>query len=64
MTTGNQEPFALITGASEGIGRAIAIRMGTLGYNVALMSRNVSKGPNLKKQQECAEMRMQALILG
>ena len=37
------EPFALITGASEGIGRAIAIRVSSLGYNVALMSRNALK---------------------
>ncbi|MEM9108484.1 MAG: SDR family oxidoreductase [Planctomycetota bacterium] len=39
--TDNKSPVAVITGASRGIGRAIAKRLATRGYRVAVSSRNI-----------------------
>jgi NAD(P)-dependent dehydrogenase (short-subunit alcohol dehydrogenase family) len=44
---------ALITGASKGIGRAIAIAMSAAGASVAVTSRSLSSVENLKR--ECGE---------
>jgi 3-oxoacyl-[acyl-carrier protein] reductase len=51
----NATPIALITGASRGIGRGIAIELARLGYNVAI--NYVSR---LEAAQECASLCRQA----
>ncbi len=40
----------LITGATKGIGRAIALEMASNGFNLALCARNISDLESLKSQ--------------
>lgn len=40
--------FAIITGASQGIGKAIAIKLAELGYDLALIARNINKLQEIK----------------
>lgn len=42
---------ALITGASSGIGKEMAIYLGELGYDLVVVARNKTKLDNLKKYQ-------------
>ena len=42
--------FAVVTGASTGIGRAIAIELGSKGANVAIIARNITGLENTKLQ--------------
>lgn len=44
------KPVALITGASRGIGRSIAIRLAEKGYNLSLVARSEAKLEELKKE--------------
>ena len=40
----NRKKYALVTGGGRGIGRAIALRLGKEGYNVAITYRNSKEG--------------------
>lgn len=46
---GHKEPWALITGSSDGIGLAFAYELASAGFNVILHGRNLSKLENAKK---------------
>ena len=41
---------ALITGASNGLGRDFAIKLSNMGYDVVLVARSKSKLESLKKE--------------
>src|SRR5271154_5861981 len=43
MSTPESNKVALVTGASQGIGRAIALRLAQDGFHVALAARNEDK---------------------
>lgn len=45
----HKEPWALITGSSDGIGLAFAYELASAGFNVILHGRNLSKLENAKK---------------
>lgn len=43
VTSSGQSPWALVTGASDGIGRALAHELAARGFNVVLHGRNLAK---------------------
>lgn len=57
------KPSALITGASKGIGRAIAVKLATMGYNVGLLARNTKDLQQTASLCEKANPNCQTLIL-
>lgn len=42
--TGEQRPVAMVTGASRGIGRAVALALAEAGFDVAITARTVEEG--------------------
>ena len=40
---GNEEEWAIVTGASEGIGRSYALELAKCGFNIKLVSRSEVK---------------------
>lgn len=38
------DPVAVVTGAGRGIGKAIALHLGALGYRVAVVGRSADRG--------------------
>jgi 17beta-estradiol 17-dehydrogenase / very-long-chain 3-oxoacyl-CoA reductase len=40
---GGEGNWALVTGASDGIGKSFAITLAKMGYNITLVSRNEEK---------------------
>ena len=53
--TGNDEPttrVAIVTGASSGLGRACALRLGRDGFRVALLARHAGQLSNLEREVE------------
>ena len=50
-----RKKYALVTGGGRGIGRAVALRLGKEGYNVALTYRNSKEGA-IEAQKELLEM--------
>ncbi len=55
--------IALVTGASQGIGRAIALSLAQAGYPVALAARNESKLAEVKAEIEAAGGRAEAFVM-
>ena len=45
-----QKPTAIVTGASKGIGKAIARKLASLGYNLAIVARNEQQLENIKNE--------------
>ncbi|GAA3758571.1 3-oxoacyl-[acyl-carrier-protein] reductase [Terriglobus aquaticus] len=54
---------ALVTGASQGIGRAVAIELGRAGATVALAARNESKLAEVKSEIEAAGGKAESFAL-
>jgi len=46
------KPTAIITGASGGLGRSLAIKMAHLGYNLSILARRKDKLEELKEHIE------------
>lgn len=49
-------PVAIITGAAQGIGKAIALRLASDGYSVVVSDLPNKKGPLTAVQQQCADI--------
>lgn len=47
-------PWTLVTGASDGIGRALSAELGARGFNVVLHGRSEAKLSNVRKDLETA----------
>ena len=48
MTSTQERPLAVVTGASSGLGQAIAIKLAQHGFNVAAVARRVAIVPTVK----------------
>src|SRR5687768_1709919 len=51
-TLGGRMPLAIVTGASRGIGRALALRLAQAGYTVAAVARAESELRSLAAESE------------
>ena len=50
---GPKESWAVVTGSTDGIGKAIALELASRGFNLALISRNIDKlNATAKEAQE------------
>jgi 17beta-estradiol 17-dehydrogenase / very-long-chain 3-oxoacyl-CoA reductase len=45
-----EESWAVITGSTDGIGKASAMHLARLGFNIVLIARNVEKLQDVAKQ--------------
>ena len=63
MAEGLEGRVALITGASQGIGRAIALELAGAGATVVLAARNGEKLAGVKAEIEAAGGRAESLVL-
>ena len=63
MAAGLEGRVALVTGASQGIGRAIAVALAAAGATVALAARNAVKLAEVKSEIEAAGGRAEAFTL-
>jgi len=63
MASGLEGRIALVTGASQGIGKAIALELAKAGATVALVARNEAKLAEVKAEIEAANGNAHAFVL-
>ena len=63
--SGGQKPWALVTGASDGIGKGFAQQLGALGFNVIIHGRNEKKlqGVKTELEQEFNGIQVRLLVI-
>ncbi len=63
MVKNSNQPIAVVTGASSGIGEKISVQLARHNFNLILIARNKSKLLNIKKEIEQIGAKCQIIIL-